>query len=125
MKRRVHSGHMACFSISGTVSNQYIGPSLHLSSHFKRTGKPHHLSFCLRLPHCVLQVSELSSELDTKQQEVASLQRSLTAAQQEKDTVEQTLASLVRAQDDRLPDALQTSVSLWLNTLESSVFGER
>lgn len=83
------------------------------------------MSFCLHLPHCVLQVSELSSELDTKQQEAASLQRSLTAAQQEKDTVEQTLASLVRAQDDRLPDALQTSVSLWFNTLESSVFGQR
>lgn len=61
------------------------------TSHFKHTGKPHGL-----LASFVVQVSQLSSELDSRQEEVVSLQRSLTAAQQEKDTVEQTLASLVR-----------------------------
>lgn len=58
----------------------------------------HHLWFSFA--SFVVQVSELNSELDTKHQEVMSLQRNLTVAQQEKEILEQTLASLVRVQDD-------------------------
>lgn len=36
----------------------------------------------------MLQVSDLSAQLEGKQQEVVSLQQSLSAARQEKDTVE-------------------------------------
>lgn len=83
-------------SLSAAPCHTNILALISTSSHFKRTGKPHHVSYCLRLPCCAVQVSELSSELETKQQEVVSLQKSLAAAQQEKDTVEHTLASLVR-----------------------------
>lgn len=58
----------------------------------------HHLWFSIT--SFVVQVSELNSELDTKHQEVMSLQRNLTVAQQEKEILEQTLTSLVRVQDD-------------------------
>ena len=43
----------------------------------------------------LLQVSELSSQLEDKQQEVSSLQQSLTTAKQLKDTMEQELGGLV------------------------------
>lgn len=100
------------------MSSEYIGLYLHLSSHFKRTEKPHHLSFLFVLASFILQVSELSSELDTKQQDVVSLQKSLAAAQQEKDNLEQALASLVRVYDALLAYMLTTcknTVCHWLH----------
>lgn len=72
--------------------------------------------FLFALALFVLQVNELSSQLDTKQQEVISLQRSFTAAQEENNNLEQTLTSLVRVQDAFL------ALSLWLNTLKSLVW---
>lgn len=44
----------------------------------------------------LLQVNELSSQLERQQQEVLSLTQSLTGVKQEKDTLEQELGELVR-----------------------------
>lgn len=87
------------FSLSRTVSYKGAGPDLQLSSPLQKDWNAAPFVSLFAFVSCAVQVSELSSEVDGKRQEVASLQRSLTAAQQEKDSLEQTLASLVRAQD--------------------------